>query len=1794
MFPSSGFGSSGGFGGQQNTGFGSTGNAFGAFGAPATGFGAATNTGFGGAAQTTGFGAAPATGGFGATPASTGFGGGGFGGSSTGFGVQAQNQPQTGFGGSSFGAAPATSTGGFGGFGASSTTTGGFGSTSGFGAKPAISGFGTQPATGFGAAPTTGFGGATTGFGSGTSMLGGGLNANQAGNGTVNPPFTPHVEKDLSSGQNSHYQSITAMPAYRNFSFEELRLQDYQQGRKFPGQAGGFGAATTGFGQQQPATSGFGAATTTGFGTGATTSTLGGFGSGSTGFGGAPTTGFGATGGFGTTPAATTGFGAAAAPTTGFGATSTPFGAQPTTSAFGSTQPTAGFGATGAFGAAAAKPATTGFGGFGATATSQPATGFGATGTFGATTTTPSLFGGATTGTTSAFGAPASTATTGFGGFGATATSTAPASTGLGFGLGATTGFGAPKPATTSLFGAPATSTAAAPTFGTFGSTPAAGTGTGLFGSSTTGSSLFPATSTATTGTGLFGASATAAPAFGAATTSTGLFGAKPATTGGLFGAPAASTGFGTTPTFGAAGTTQPSSLFGNSTAAASNPFGASTLGGGILGASTIMQPAQPALVASVSGNIYGDNPLFQRDTTTAAAKTQPAVLSRSEPTPKLPALVPPVRFSPRQTQVRLRPTSTATFSSSVAGRDSTAGRKSLLLLDGINDDSAFSTEDYTPRRSVKKLQLKPRNSESELNYPRQPDSQRSAIFNSQLEERATDSLIRNRSLNGGRVTENQSPLISSQNQQSSIRHEIGTVSSHASGSKVEGEYWMSPSLEELRKMSPDQLSKVKDFKVGVPGLGSVSFQEPVDLTTVPSLNSICGQIIQFSHKICVVYPEDQNKPERGQGLNVPALISLENCWPVDRATREPIKANKSSPVFASHIKRLKRQAETEFVDFTEDGTWTFKVRHFSKYGLSDDDEEEDKSIHNQAGHRAFSRGNAAAIAGATAVAVVAGYHAYQSSHRQQKSTHYSETMDIEQEESSGSENSFRRSSHPRSLKIIDPQRQNVMRTALFGDSDANQDRQSKRVSAWSTGSDDMEQVDSNAEHADGLGAEMRPSFQQGFASETLPNHPPRKFTRSLYEQSLLFRKGNLLADAGLMMGRSCRVGWGPSGMMAICGTICGFEEVKESEDRSQEKKSLMEPEFSPSVVQLSKLKSVAAPVDIELERHTRSLNAMLRNTTITLDQNNEPKASIVEGTSFTTMMDSLKEQDHNLSMEEVYAWILGQSLFDSQPIPANVAEMSKAAQESYEAIGRRVRCGTWLSHVIKPALEVDLQRLEQTHGQTVTGDHVFTLLANNKRQKAAVAAVQAKDVRLATLISQSGRGSRPLAGVEDQLALYKKAGVELTIPIDYLKAYALLCGALTVNVAPKNASQQYVTDNLDWRRTFGLHLWYSNTPGVNLAEAVDAYVLSMSTNPSVAKPSPWYQKSRKDPNPEHYDVLFQLIALLTIPSKSLEDTLHPLGISPSALDYRMSWLFYLVLTKSLHISGFRSPASHSKICGDFIFQLENLGLWEWAVFVALHLETAAARETTIRHLLERNVQLDYSAFIPNILESEEAAEERKKVEFVTQTLLVPEEWVWAAKAIRAKYEGSEIQEVDGLLKGGEIQQGHRLIVTKLAPEYILNNNLTALSHLLAMVDQTKVADWDNGGGIYQKYLDCCSGFEGTMSRLRLSSKVTYSNDLVPAEDIKALQVEVEALMERLPLLLKHKGVGSHPSLDACVTEMASRCAHLLQDLNDLSIQQTTSLTDLPLTEDQRVSTIQQFSSDYFDDILMSAEMSAY
>lgn len=158
------------------------------------------------------------------------------------------------------------------------------------------------------------------------------------------------------------------------------------------------------------------------------------------------------------------------------------------------------------------------------------------------------------------------------------------------------------------------------------------------------------------------------------------------------------------------------------------------------------------------------------------------------------------------------------------------------------------------------------------------------------------------------------------------------------------GDYWMKPSRTEISKMPREKLQNFKGFQVGRHGCGSVTFDGSVDLTTIP-LDDVCGKLVDIELRSITVYPEASTKPPPGKGLNVPATLRLENSWPRNRKTNVPSSAT-SGPLFEKHIKRLRNTTNTVFVAYdVETGVWTFRVPHFTRYGLDyDDDEDGDES----------------------------------------------------------------------------------------------------------------------------------------------------------------------------------------------------------------------------------------------------------------------------------------------------------------------------------------------------------------------------------------------------------------------------------------------------------------------------------------------------------------------------------------------------------------------------------------------------------------------------------------------------------------------------------------------------------------------------------------------------------------------------------------------------------------------------------------------------------------------------------
>ncbi|KAI3631797.1 hypothetical protein MIR68_010270 [Amoeboaphelidium protococcarum] len=177
----------------------------------------------------------------------------------------------------------------------------------------------------------------------------------------------------------------------------------------------------------------------------------------------------------------------------------------------------------------------------------------------------------------------------------------------------------------------------------------------------------------------------------------------------------------------------------------------------------------------------------------------------------------------------------------------------------------------------------------------------------------------------------------------------------------VAPKYKMSPSMNVILEMPESQLKAVHNFTISHEMYGSIKWLVPVDLTEFivndnrSYLARIPGEVVVFSKKACEVYPEQiislgasmngQMSPQKvwwknhsvGHGLNKNAEIQLYGCVPsgVDSSQQS------HSPRMKQFISKLRNKQNTEFINYDiPTGTWTFRVEHFSRYGLDDEDEE--------------------------------------------------------------------------------------------------------------------------------------------------------------------------------------------------------------------------------------------------------------------------------------------------------------------------------------------------------------------------------------------------------------------------------------------------------------------------------------------------------------------------------------------------------------------------------------------------------------------------------------------------------------------------------------------------------------------------------------------------------------------------------------------------------------------------------------------------------------------------------------
>ncbi|KAJ4956227.1 hypothetical protein NE237_013010 [Protea cynaroides] len=887
LFGSSPFGvsSQSAFGGSSTPAFGATSTpAFGATSSPA--FGATSTPAFGSTTTPT-FGSTGTAFGASSSPA---FGSGGaFGASSTPvFG--SSSTPAFGassipaFGASSSPAFGASSTPAFGAssssFGSSSAPSFSFGSSPAFGQSS--SAFGSSP---FGATPSP-FGAQSSPFGSqattptfGSSGFGQSNFGGQRGGSRVTS-YTPTPEVDGGGTQPAgKLESISAMPVYKDKSHEELRWEDYQLGDKGGPNPAGQSAGGIGFAAPAAQSNPF-----------------------------APSPAFGQSS---TNPFST--------PTS-----SNPFA--PKTPAFGSS----GFGtsSTPAFGSSP----------FGSSSTSNP---------FGSiSSSTQSLFGASST---LAFGASSSPSL---------------------FGGSTTSAFGS----SSSIFG----SASAPGTTSTFGS--------GLNFGNTQSTPLFPSTTPSLLQT---------APAFGQ-TAST--FGQNTASFGqsSIFSKP--STGFGGnlfSTTSSLLNSSNPVG-YGQTTPSLSTPFQSvqpsQTSGAFPFGNFGQTQPGASSGFGGVS-SVFGQGAFGQSSATQSSMGMQPVPLSNPFGTlPAMPQMsigragsAPSIQYGISSMPVADKP-APVRVSSLLTSRHLSQRRIRLLPVrkyhpknDGpkvpffSDDDEAPSTPRadalFIPRENPRALVIRP---------TEQWPSKASADKLPSLKD--TSNHVHEKGKNSGDVSApasngaiapgdpaeggiDRETTPTKINQKANGVHDDHsaqkgdsyiTLTGHRAGEAAivyehgadiealmpklrHSDYYTEPRIQELaakERAEPGFCRRVKDFVVGRHGYGSIKFMGETDVRRL-DLESL----VQFNHREVIVYMDESKKPPVGQGLNKPAEVTLLNIKCFDKKTGQQYTEGPKVDKYKEMLKKKAHDQGAEFVSYDPiEGKWKFRVSHFSRYKLKDEE----------------------------------------------------------------------------------------------------------------------------------------------------------------------------------------------------------------------------------------------------------------------------------------------------------------------------------------------------------------------------------------------------------------------------------------------------------------------------------------------------------------------------------------------------------------------------------------------------------------------------------------------------------------------------------------------------------------------------------------------------------------------------------------------------------------------------------------------------------------------------------------
>ena len=429
--------------------------------------------------------------------------------------------------------------------------------------------------------------------------------------------------------------------------------------------------------------------------------------------------------------------------------------------------------------------------------------------------------------------------------------------------------------------------------------------------------------------------------------------------------------------------------------------------------------------------------------------------------------------------------------------------------------------------------------------------------------------------------------------------------------------------------------------------------------------------------------------------------------------------------------------------------------------------------------------------------------------------------------------------------------------------------------------------------------------------------------------------------------------------------------------------------------------------------------------------------------------------------------WELAAILFD-EPLPPLASSDFSNERHAEDRHTRKDRLSRIWRRLCNASAAKDVSAASSSE------ERALAQLSANNVVEACDELLQGKNFRLAILLAQIDSGQVMHDDMKFQLDKWRELSLlsEITDPIRAL--YELLSGNCCfcegMRGPLEHRAKAFVISErfgLDWRRSFGLRLWYGISAEDPLEVAVQKYMSDLSRHDE-KKPEPLFQDDQvvnlwDDKNrPKREDALWGLLKLYAAakddsPLPPIADIVMPHNTSGNPLDCRLSFQLYRALSLRFPSS---DPSKGDQLVRDFAAQLDSAGEWPDALFVLLHLADHRERQQVL--------QLTLAPHAHEITDTNHPL-----FETLTKEFLIPPSWIWEAKALHARcITQNRVHEVQFLLLAGNWAEAHHTMCTTVAPRAIIEEDLVTLGQLLDAFRDGKrhVSNWPLGGQVYEDF----------------------------------------------------------------------------------------------------------------------------